>query len=106
MPNLSKEEILMKLNSMGVKLINATYQHISLIKKKMLIMGKILKQYLLKTLIFNQQGTGGGGRKEYSFCGTPAKKLQNLHPAASKIVILLLRQHRDSQVPISIDTKL
>ena len=34
MPNLSKEEILMKLNSMGVKLINATYQYISLIKKK------------------------------------------------------------------------
>ena len=36
MPNLSKEEILMKFNSMDAKLINARYRHrhISLIKKK------------------------------------------------------------------------
>ena len=33
MPNLSKEEILMKFNSMSVKLINTRYKHISLIKK-------------------------------------------------------------------------
>ena len=33
MPNLSKEEILMKFNSMGAKLINPKYLHISLIKK-------------------------------------------------------------------------
>ena len=35
-PNLSKEEILMKFNSMDAKLINARYRHrhISLIKKK------------------------------------------------------------------------
>ena len=49
MSNLSKEEILMKFNSMGGKLINARYHHISLIKKKKkkkMIMGKILKQNL------------------------------------------------------------
>ena len=33
MPNLSKEEILMKFNNMGVKLINTRYKHISFIKK-------------------------------------------------------------------------
>ena len=33
MANLSKEEILMKFNSMGAKLINPKYLHISLIKK-------------------------------------------------------------------------
>ena len=56
MPNLSKEEILMKFNSMDAKLINARYRHrhISLIKKIHIGNGKILKQYLLKTLIFNQ----------------------------------------------------
>ena len=53
MPNLSKEEILMKFNSMGFKLISARWQHTSLIKKIM-IMGSKLKQYLLKTLILNQ----------------------------------------------------
>ena len=56
MPNLSKEEILMKFNSMDAKLINARYRHrhISLIKKKKNIGNrKILKQYLLNTLIFN-----------------------------------------------------
>ena len=37
---------------MGVKLLNAKYLYISLIKK-VLIMGKVLKQYLLKTLILN-----------------------------------------------------
>ena len=34
MPDLSKEGILIKFNSMGVKLINAKYLYISLIKKK------------------------------------------------------------------------
>ena len=50
MPNVSKEKILMKFNSKGVKLINAKLLHISLIQK-ILIMRNILKQYLLKTLI-------------------------------------------------------
>ena len=36
---------------------------------------------------------GGGGRKGSSFCGTPAKKLQNLRPTASKVMILRLRHH-------------
>ena len=46
----------MKINSMGVKLINARYQHISLIKKIIdngKSMGNNGKQYLLKTLILN-----------------------------------------------------
>ena len=47
-----------------------------------------------------------GGRKGYSFCGAPAKKWQNLRPAASKIIILGLRHHQDSQAVIYIDTKL
>ena len=47
--NLSKEGILMKFSSMGAKLINVRYYHISLIKKNT-DNGKILKQYLLKTL--------------------------------------------------------
>ena len=33
MQNLSKEEKLLKSNSMGAKLINARYQHVSLIQK-------------------------------------------------------------------------
>ena len=33
MQNLSKEEKLLKYNSMGAKLINARYQHVSLIQK-------------------------------------------------------------------------
>ena len=47
-----------------------------------------------------------GGRKGSSFCTTPAKKLQNLRPAAFKVMILRLRHHQDSQVAIYIDTKL
>ena len=35
-------------------------------------------------------GGGGWGCMGSSFCGTPAKKLQNLRPAASKIIILRL----------------
>ena len=38
----------------------------------------------------------GMGHKGYSFCGTPAKKLQNLRRAASKNIILRLRHHQDS----------
>ena len=48
----------------------------------------------------------GGERKGSLFCGTPAKKLQNLRPAASKVMILWLWHHQDSQVAIYIDTKL
>ena len=44
--------------------------------------------------------------KRYSFCCTPARKLQNLQPAASKNIILRLRHHQDSQVAIYIDLKL
>ena len=47
-----------------------------------------------------------GERKGSLFCGTPAKKLQNLRPAASKVMILWLWHHQDSQVAIYIDTKL
>ena len=38
--------------------------------------------------------------------GTQAKKLQYLRPAASKVIILRLRHHQDSQVAICIDTKI
>ena len=48
-PNLSKEEMLMKLNSTSTKLINVRNSHISL-SKKIWLMGKTLNQYLLKTL--------------------------------------------------------
>ena len=46
-----------------------------------------------------------GGRKGSSFCGTSGKKKQNLRPAASKVIILGLRHHQDSQVAIYIDIK-
>ena len=35
-----------------------------------------------------------------SFWGTPAKKLQNLRPAASKVIILRLQHHQDSRIAI------
>ena len=50
--------------------------------------------------------TMSGGYKGASFCGTPAKKLQNLRPAATKIIILRLRHHQDSQVVIYINPKI
>ena len=46
-----------------------------------------------------------GGRKGSSFCSTSAKKMQNLRPAASKVMTLRLRHHQDSQVAIYIDIK-
>ena len=46
------------------------------------------------------------GRKGYSCCNTPAKNLQNLRPAASKVMILRLWHDQDSQVAIYIDTQL
>ena len=51
-------------------------------------------------------GGGGVGRKGSLLCDTPAKKLQNLRPAASKVMILRLQHHQDSQVVIYIDAKL
>ena len=47
-----------------------------------------------------------GGRKGSSFCGTPGKKWQNLRPVTSKVTILWLQHHQDSQVAIYINTKL
>ena len=44
--------------------------------------------------------------KGSSFCSTPAKKLKNLPPAASKVMILQLRHLQDSQVAFYIDTRL
>ena len=38
----------------------------------------------------------GMGHKGSSFCGTQAKKLKNLQPAASKNIILRLQHHQDS----------
>ena len=46
-----------------------------------------------------------GGRKGSSFCSKKKKKMQNLRPAASKVIILGLRHHQDSQVAIYIDIK-
>ena len=51
-------------------------------------------------------GWGGGEHKGFSFCGTPAKNLKKLRPAASKVMILWLRHHQDSQVAFYIDNKL
>ena len=47
-----------------------------------------------------------GGHKGSSFCGTPAKYLQILRPAANKVMILRLWHHQDSQVAIYIDPRL
>ena len=57
----------------------------------------------------SRMGVGGGWgvrRKEYSFCGTVAKKLENLRPVAARVMILWLREHQDSEVAIFIDTNL
>ena len=43
-------------------------------------------------------GEGGVWYKRSLFCDTPEKNLQNLLPAASKVIILRLRHHQDSQV--------
>ena len=53
-----------------------------------------------------KKGERRGGRKGSSFCGAPAKTLQTLRLEASKVMILRLRYHQDSQVAICIDTKL
>ena len=74
---------------------------------------KISVEDLLKTSFFfvfrkrHDQGSwgGGGGRKGSSFCGIPTKELQSLRPAASKVMILWLWHHQDSQVAIYIDAK-
>ena len=57
---------------------------------------KIFKKY--QSSFFKGEGGGEGGewRKGSSFCGTPAKRLQNLRPAATKVIILRLRHHQDS----------
>ena len=52
-----------------------------------------------------RMGGGGEGHKGPSFCGTPAKKLQNLRPVESYIKILRLRHHQESQVAIKIDSR-
>ena len=40
---------------------------------------------------------GGVGHIQYLFCGTPEKKkVKNLQPLASKVIILRLRHHQDS----------
>ena len=49
---------------------------------------------------------GAGWHQESLFCGTPAKKMQNLQPSASKIIILWLRYYQDSQIVTIIDPKL
>ena len=46
------------------------------------------------------------GYRGSSFCGTPAKKMQNLRPATSEIIILRLRHHERNQVAIFNDLKL
>ena len=46
------------------------------------------------------------GHKGSSFCGSPAKKLQHLRPAPSKVIILRLRHHQESQVVTYINPKL
>ena len=46
---------------------------------------------------------GGSRGKGSSFCGTPSKKLQNLRPATSKIILLRLRHHQYSQNALDID---
>ena len=51
MPNLSKEEILMKFNSLGVKLINAKYIDISLIKNN-IDNGKSIKIITIENIDF------------------------------------------------------
>ena len=51
--------------------------------------------------------TGGeAGRKGSSFCSTSTKKMENLRPAAPKVIILRLRHYQDSQVVIYIACKL
>ena len=44
--------------------------------------------------------------KGSSFFSTPTEKLQNLQPAASKVIVLRLQHHQDSQVVIYIDPTL
>ena len=51
MPNLSKEEILMKFNSLGVKLINAKYIDISL-NKNNIDNGKSIKIITIENIDF------------------------------------------------------
>ena len=51
MPNLSKEKILMKFDSLGAKLINARYQHISLIKNN-IDNGENIKTILIEDIDF------------------------------------------------------
>ena len=46
------------------------------------------------------------GQKGSSFFGAPAKKSQNLRPAASKVKIQRVRHHQDSEVVTHIDLKL
>ena len=60
----------------------------------------------LTTNICTSGDEGGEGvHMGSSFCGTPAKKLQNLRPAACKVITLRLRHHQDSQVAIKIDSR-
>ena len=54
----------------------------------------------------NHRGKGLGGHKGSSLSSTPAIKMQNLQPPASKNIILQLRHHQDSQVAVYINPKL
>ena len=75
-------------------------------KSEVTLFLSLLLIFSLLRLEGSGEGGGGGvGRKGSLFCDTPAKKLQNLRPAASKVMILRLQHHQDSQVVIYIGTK-
>ena len=64
------------------------------------------KRKKLLNHLTNGGGVGVGGGKRSLCWGTPAKTLQNLQPVASKVMILRLWHHQDSQATIYIDTRL
>ena len=55
------------------------------------------------TFLITPWGKRGGGKS--SFCNTPEKRLQNLWPAASEVIVLRLQHHQDNHVAIFIGPK-